>query len=62
MFRLKIIFHKCEVFCMGSAQEKSQELEQILTCKSGDLPLEYLGMLFDEKIIKYSGSNPTIEK
>ena len=62
MSGLKINFHKSEVFCMGSAQEKTQSFERILTCKSGKFPLKYLGIPVDEKRIKNSDWNPAVEK
>jgi hypothetical protein len=62
MSGLKINFHKSEVYCLGRAKDRVRQFEEILTCKSGDLPMKYLGIPIDEKRLSVSRWNPIIEK
>jgi hypothetical protein len=45
--RDKINFHKIEVLCLREAQERKYAIEKIFTCKSGALPMKYLGVPVD---------------
>jgi hypothetical protein len=49
MSGLKIIFAKYEVFCFGRCKDMRESYEEIFTCKSGVLPLKYLGVPIDKK-------------
>ena len=51
---LKINFHKCEVVAMGMGLDESQEVADLLNCKLGSLPLQYLGL-------PIGGRSPTIQ-
>jgi hypothetical protein len=62
MSGLNINFHKSEVYCLGRAKDRVRQFEEILTCKSGDLPMKYLGIPIDEKRLAVSRWNPIIEK
>ncbi|KAG8060373.1 hypothetical protein GUJ93_ZPchr0002g26796 [Zizania palustris] len=44
MSGLKVNFHKSEVFCVGMNLERSRNFCQVLTCKMGDFPIQYLGL------------------
>jgi hypothetical protein len=37
--RLKINFHKSEIFCFGQAKEMKDHDKQIFGCEAGSLPL-----------------------
>jgi hypothetical protein len=52
--RLKINFHKSEIFCLGAAEERSQQYSEIFTCPIVVLPMKYLGMPIDEKRLTVS--------
>jgi hypothetical protein len=59
---LKINFYKSKVFCLGEAQERKSAFGEIFTCKSGVLPMKYLGIPVDDKRLKSSDRNPPGEK
>ena len=59
---LKINFHKSDIYCVGSAVERSQEFENILTCNSSVLPMKYLGVPVNKKRLKLSDWRPSEEK
>jgi hypothetical protein len=40
--RLKINFHKSELFCFGEAQDIADQYVKMFGCMSGDFPLKYL--------------------
>ena len=42
--RLKINFHKSEIYCFGRAKEMQNEYCRIFGCVTGVLPFKYLGM------------------
>jgi len=42
--RLKINFHKSELFYLGEAQEKTETYIQFFGCKEGSVPFKYLGI------------------
>jgi hypothetical protein len=44
MSGLKINFLNTMGFCLGAAKENILIYEDIFTCKSGDLPMKYLGV------------------
>jgi hypothetical protein len=48
---LKINFHKSDIYCIGQAQSNAVAFEEIFTCKVGKLPMKYLGVPIDKKII-----------
>jgi hypothetical protein len=50
--RLKKKFHKSEVYCHGEAKERSEQFEEILTCKVCTLPFKDLGLPVNEKRLK----------
>lgn len=52
MSRLKINFHKSELFLFGDANNKAINFAQIFTCTVGALPMKYLGLPLDEKRIR----------
>jgi hypothetical protein len=62
MSGLKINFHKSEVYCLGRAKNSCKKFDEVLTCKSGDLPMKYLGIPIDEKRLAFSRWDPIIEK
>jgi hypothetical protein len=62
MSGLKINFHKSEVICLGDAKNRSMDFEEIFTCKSGVLPMKYLGIPIDEKILNLKDWKPILEK
>jgi hypothetical protein len=39
----KINFHKSDFYCVGQAKLRVKRFEEVLTCKSGYLPMKYLG-------------------
>ena len=45
LWDLKINFHKSELICLGEAQGTKTQYTELFGCKSGDLPLKYLGIL-----------------
>jgi len=42
--RLKIIFHKSEIFCFGKAKEHELFYSQLFVCVIGKYPFRYLGL------------------
>lgn len=46
---LKINFHKSEVFVYGYSQLEKEETTNMLNCRLGDLPMNYLGIPIDDK-------------
>jgi hypothetical protein len=62
MSRLKINFHRSDIYCLGHAQVNATAFEEIFTCKVGSLPMKYLGVPIDKKRIKLSDWKPTVEK
>ena len=42
--RLKINFHKSEMFCYGAARARQTEYIQIFGCDMGSYPFRYLGI------------------
>jgi hypothetical protein len=60
MSGLKINFHKSEVYCLGEAKVRSEQFEEILTCKIGTLPLKYLKSSQEKKLGFYFGKNLNI--
>ena len=59
---LKINFHKSEVHCVGLAVGKQALYEDIFTCKSGKLPLRYLGIPVDRKKVSNIDWRPVEDK
>jgi hypothetical protein len=43
--RLKINFHKSELFCFGQAQEAVDQYTTMFGCQQGSFPLKYLEIL-----------------
>jgi hypothetical protein len=41
---LKINFHKSELFYFGNAQDHINQYVEMFGCKSGDFPIQYLGV------------------
>jgi hypothetical protein len=60
--RLKKKFHKSEVYCLGEAKERSEQFEEILTCKVCTLPFKDLGLPVNEKKTQRIDWNPTGEE
>jgi hypothetical protein len=44
MSRLKINFHKSELFCFGQAKEDERQYAQLFGCQIGPYPFRYLGI------------------
>jgi hypothetical protein len=44
--RLKINFHKSEIFCFGKAKVEEEEYKNIYGCGVGSLLFRYLGIQF----------------
>jgi hypothetical protein len=42
--RLKINFHKSEVYCFGEAKTQEHQYAQLFGCRKGDYPFRYLGL------------------
>ena len=42
--RLKINFHKSEIFCYGHAKEMEDEYTTLFGCNTGEYPFKYLGI------------------
>ena len=59
---LKINFHKSEVICVGLEENRIKLFEDILTCKRGALPFKYLGIPVDDRRLKNSDWNPSVNK
>ena len=59
MSGLKINFHKSDIYCLGDAQVSASVFEEILTCKSGTLPMKYLGVPVDKKRLCLTAWRPT---
>jgi hypothetical protein len=49
MSGLKINFHKSDIYCLGEALEMEGDFKRIFTCKSGLLPMNYLGVPINRK-------------
>jgi hypothetical protein len=62
MSGLKINFHKSEVYSLGREKNKVRQFEEVLTCKSGNLPMKYLGIPIDGKRMVSSRWNLVVEK
>lgn len=62
MSGLKINFHKSGVICVGMEEDRIKKFEEILTCGRGVFPIKYLGIHVDEKRLKNSVWNPSVEK
>jgi hypothetical protein len=56
MSGLKINFHKSEVICFGGSLKRRKEFEKFFNCKSGELPMKYLGIPIDEKRLRLKES------
>jgi hypothetical protein len=50
--RLKINFHKSEVFCFGKAKEVEDEYITLFGCPAGSFPFRYLGIPIDFRKLK----------
>jgi len=46
--RLKINYHKSEVYGFGVSRVEKEEMANMLNCVLGDLPLKYLGILISD--------------
>jgi hypothetical protein len=57
----KINFHKTEIYYLGAAKERGQQYSKIFTCPTIVLPMKYLGMSIDEKILAVSQWDPIEE-
>ena len=42
--RLKINFHKSEIFCYDSAKEMEESYTDLFSCNAGEYPFRYLGI------------------
>jgi hypothetical protein len=62
MSSLKINCHKSEIYCLVQAKNKVRQFEEVQTCKSGDLPMNCLGIPIDGKRLVGSRWNPVVEK
>jgi hypothetical protein len=51
---LKINFHKSDIYCLGEALEREGDFERIFTCESRLLPMKYLGVPINKKILRNS--------
>jgi hypothetical protein len=49
---LKIKFHKSDIYCLEEASEREGDFERIFTCKSGLLPVKYLGVPINKKRLR----------
>ena len=52
--RLKISFHKSEIFCFGKAKDLEDQYRQIFGCEAGVLPFKYLGVPIHHRKLKIS--------
>jgi hypothetical protein len=62
MSGLKINFLKSEVYCLEKCKDEARIYEEIFTCRSGELPLKYLGVPIDKKKLLNSHWKPAEEK
>jgi hypothetical protein len=42
--RLKLNFHKSELFCFGEAQDEVSAYAELFSCAQGQFPMRYLGI------------------
>jgi hypothetical protein len=59
MSGLKINFHKSDIYWLGGALEREGDFERIFTCKSGLLPMKYLGVPINKKRLRNSDWDST---
>jgi hypothetical protein len=59
MSGLKISFHKSDIYYQGGALEREGDFERIFTCKSGLLPMKYLGVPINKKRLRNSNWDST---
>jgi hypothetical protein len=59
MSGLKINFHKSDIYCLGEPSDREGDFERIFTCKSGLLPMKYLGVPINKKRLKNSDWDST---
>lgn len=59
---LKINFHKSEVFVFGAQQEEKERMANMLNCKLGELPLNYLGIPMSDKHLNMGIFDPLVQK
>jgi hypothetical protein len=52
--RIKINFHKSELFCFGQAKERVQDYRELFGCDEGSLPMRYLGIPIHFRKLKNS--------
>jgi hypothetical protein len=52
---LKINFHKSELFYFGNAQDHINQYVEMFGCKSGDFPIQYLGVPIHFRKLRNAG-------
>jgi hypothetical protein len=62
MSGLKINYHKSEVIVSGAEEETKIRIANMLNCKSGALPIRYLGFPISDKKLRMEVFRGTIEK
>lgn len=60
--RLKINYHKSEVFVFGAHQEEKETMANMLNCVLGNLPMKYLGILVSDKHLNMGAFDPVVHK
>lgn len=59
---LKINYHKSEVFVMGVNRSESLRVANMLDCRLGTLPLNYLGFVIGDKVVMSQSAGKIISK
>ena len=62
MLGLKINYHKSEVYVLGVEKEVAISVANMLNCKSGQLPMTYLGIDIGERKINKNVAGRIISK
>jgi hypothetical protein len=60
--RLKINFHKSEVFVIGVSQGEKELMANKLNCALGELPMKYLGIPVSDSHITIAGFSHIVQK
>ena len=62
MSDLKINYHKSEVVVFGVEEKRQQEIANMLNCKLGEFPLNYLGFPISDKNLGVAHFSKIVEK
>lgn len=62
MSRLKINYHKSDIFVMGVEKEEAARVSNMLNYQLGHLPLTYLGITIGDRFIGWKSADNILNK